>query len=204
MLCATHPLASIVLSSHEGSAPEQDLLTLTTTGRLLGPAGELAGECRFASYRKKPAAAPLDAARICRALDALSQEEEDLGAALALWNPQRLESDINARCLLVAERVEVFAPFKGTGAWKALYFATLEKALAAQPARPEEFFFTVFPLDFSGRVSRANLREFRLALRHMKLFYAAHLDARTLGRPGTSGSFMRAPVPESRRDCGGQ
>jgi hypothetical protein len=193
------PYGAIELTTQRDSSPDLDLIAFRTRGRLLRPDGDIAGVCRFASYRRKRSKAALNAAQICTELDAVSQEELDLGEALASWNPQRLEGYINNAGLLIAERVEVFAPLKGSGAWKALYFATMEKTLAQHKQRPEEFFFTVFPLDFAGRVSRANLGEFQAALRGMKLLYATHLDAKALGLPAKSGSFMRAPVPEAMR-----
>jgi hypothetical protein len=191
------PFGPIELTTRRDSSPDLDLIAFRTLGRLIRPDGDIAGVCRFASYRRKRSKAALNAAQICDELDAVSQEELDLGEALASWNPQRLEGYINNAGLLIAERVEVFAPAKGSGAWKALYFATMEKTLAQHRHRPEEFFFTVFPLDFTGRVNRGNLSEFQTALRSMKLLYATHLGAKALGLPKKSGSFMRAPVPEA-------
>ena len=191
------PFGSIELTTRQDASPDFDLITFHTMGRLILPDGEVAGVCRFASYRKLRDGAALSAAGFCREMEAVSQEELDLGEALAAWNPPGLEGYLNDSCLLIAERVEVFAPLKGSGAWKSLYLATMEKALASHPKRPETFFFTVFPLDFTGRVSRANHGEYLAALRNMKLFYAAHLDARAFGVPGKNGCFMRAPVPAS-------
>lgn len=189
------PFGTIELTTQRDSSPDLDLIAFRTRGRLLRPDGDIAGVCRFASYRRKRSKAALNSAQICCELDAVSQEELDLGEALASWNPRNLEGYINNAGLLIAERVEVFAPLKGSGAWKALYFATMEKTLAQHKKRPEEFFFTVFPLDFTGKVTRANLHEFRAALRGMKLFYATHLNARAVGLTTSSGNFMRAPVP---------
>ncbi len=203
MVCTPHavvpryilsPYGAIELTMQRDRSPGLDLIAFRTMGRLIRPDGDVAGVCRFASYRRKRSRAALSADQICGELDAVSQEEFDLGEALASWNPRNLEACVNDACLLIAERVEVFAPLKGGGAWKVLYLATMEHALA-HTRRPEEFFFTVFPLDFAGRVNRANVDEFRAALRSMRFFYAAHLDAKAFGLPRQSGSFMRAPVP---------
>ena len=112
------PYGAIELTMQRDRSPGLDLIAFRTMGRLIRPDGDVAGVCRFASYRRKRSRAALSADQICGELDAVSQEEFDLGEALASWNPRNLEACVNDACLLIAERVEVFAPLKGGGAWK--------------------------------------------------------------------------------------
>lgn len=199
---AAPPFGRIDLETLRESPADLDLISHRTRGRLIADSGEVLGVSFFTTHRRQPERAFLSAAEILEQLDAISQEDRALAEALIAWRPGVLESTLNTSCLLVSERIEVFAPAQGSGAWKTLYFTTLGEAVAGSPQRPDTFFFKVFPLDYAGRLTEHNRDRFDAAVRRLKLFYAAHVNARALAPPGRGDCYMRAPVPRAEGGAG--
>lgn len=132
----------------------------------------------------------------CYCMDSIDQQTRDIFEAIAEADALDLEHYFNNSCLLVAQRIEVESSARGQGAWKALYFATMRKALEASRRRPEEFFFKVFPLEHEGNVTEDNSAQFSEALRALRLLYAVQLGATSIELPASFGCYMRAPVPD--------
>ena len=170
-----------------------------TTGKLVSPKRETVGECIFFVYRRKHNRPWMCAEDICSEMDLLSRKAYDIVQALAEYDEYVLEDCFNHTCLLVAERIEVSSPVRGTGAWKNLYFATMEKALLPVKHTPHEFFFKCFPLEFENKVTDENRHEFNKAERGLKLFYSVHLNAERLAVPEHFGCYMKASVPDYLR-----
>lgn len=172
------------------------LMAFVTDGKLVSSEGALVGECRFIVYRRKRNRSWMTTRDICYAMDDLSSRALQVGEAIWTYDECELEYFFNLSCLLVAERVEISPQFRGAGAWKALYFATMEKALEPLKHTPSKFFFKVFPLEFEGKVTEENLTKFAKAERGLRVLYAVHLNAKKLDLPENFGCFMRASVPD--------
>ncbi|WP_374481282.1 hypothetical protein [Zoogloea sp.] len=130
-------------------------------------------------------------------MDSIDAQTFDIFDALAEADCFGLESYFNETCLLVAQRIEITPAARGKGAWKALYFATMQKALEAQRRPPVEFFFKAFPLEYEGNVTEKNAAEFAAAQRALKLLYSVQLGAVSLDLPASFDCYMRAPVPDA-------
>ena len=172
------------------------LTVRSTVATLHSADGTHIGDCQFDSYRRKRTYRAMTAGRIASEMDNFSHEAMEIGEALLVGDPFALEYYFNHSCLLVANCIEIAPKFRGGRVWKDLYFATMQEALRWQQRRPDEYFFKVFPIEYTGRVTPENQVEFERAQRQLRLLYAIHLDAITMDSEGDDiPSFMRAPVP---------
>lgn len=189
------PYGAIVFEVARGYDYEVELIAVSTVGKLLGSNRSEIGKCKFLTYRRKRNRPWLDAEFIASEMDALSHEAMQIAEALLEADPISLEWSFNKSCLLVADRITITPEHRGSGAWKALYFTTMEQALRQAKALPDEFFFKVFPLQFENNVTDENLEAFEKAERQLRLLYAIHLNAAPLDLPKQYDCFMRAPIP---------
>jgi hypothetical protein len=180
------PFGLVTTRSAFSGAVGVDLVAYSTEGRLLSTEGQVLGLCHFGAYYVKPAHGPLNAAQIALAAQGASIESADLVKTVATWDAQRLEKHVNRSCLLVAEHIEMFCPARGSGAWKALYMASLEATLQSHRNRPPEFYFKVQPIGSDGM---------GLTVLDLKRLYAVHLSARTLVHDSDAECYMVASVP---------
>lgn len=193
---AETPFGTLRLSSGFSTCSEDDFIASKTTGELVGANDEVIGRCTFAAFRTKRNRTWMGVGAIGYWMDSIDQDALEIFEAVSEADEMDLEYYFNQSCLLVAQRIELEPSARGQGAWKALYFATMEKALEATRRRPEEFFFKVFPLVFEGNVTEENSAQFAESLRALKLLYAVHLGATPLELPASFGCYMRAPVPD--------
>ena len=186
----------IELSTVRASYSDVGIMLFITSGKLTRHSGEEIGQCQFDLYRRKRNRSWMDFEDIYYWMDVISGSGQRMAQALGEDGWIEAEYNFNTSALLVAERIHIEPSARGQGAWKSLYFATMEKALKPLRRTPEEFFFKAFPLEFEGNVTKENEREFKAAERGLKLSYQVHLGAKALEVPADLGCYMRAPVPE--------
>jgi len=170
-----------------------------THGILSGSDGEKIGSCQFDLYRRKWNRPWMEFDEIVYWMDAISESAQHMSEVLSFDSWLEAENSFNSSGLLVAERVQIEPQAQGQGAWKSLYFATMQKALEPLKYTPDKFYFKVFPLEFELKVTKKNMSKFKVAERALKLLYQIHLAGAPLLVPAGLGCYMKAPIPENLR-----
>lgn len=175
------------------------LMIFATVGKLFSLDDQESGTCEFYTYRRKRNQPQLDGESVAALLEPISHQAMELGEALLEADPCGFEDSINFTCLLEAQRIVMKPWARGTGAWKVLYFRTMEQALRHAGRIPMMFYFKAYPIEFKGGDSPDAEAAFGRAERALKLLYSIHLGATVLKVPEHLGCFMSAPVPDEVR-----
>ncbi len=167
------------------------------TGVLLGEHEDYRGDARFTYYKRAKGYDWLSDRGLRLCMDAHSEDAIALYELLASETGNDAAMDFNMEGLLFADRVRIAPEYRGSAAWKALYFCTMSAVFAHQKRCCEHFTFFAHP--FLSQEDNAPDDPAKLAqgARDLRRFYAVHLDAKVIRTAAGPTGYMRAPVPDA-------
>jgi len=178
------------------SPADLDLMAFSTKGVLRDRNEKVVGECEFLRYRRKRNSAFLEVEDILDTMDLFDQVASDWCSVLVEHDEWDLWEAFNRSCILIAHRVWIDSAYRGTSAWRYLMLTTLGQSVAELRDKPPTAFLKPFPLDFEGKVSDLNRKEFELEALKLRRLYAIHLGAKVLDIPNHFGTHMSMEVPQ--------
>lgn len=161
--------------------------------KAVAPGGAQIAECSFYTCRRPRTKPQLDAEWIANEMDNISSDASHMANTLLEVDAFNLEDCVNGSSLVVADRIEVQAEFRGTSLWKELFALCLRHSLEQQIRVPEFGYLNAFPLEFRGKV-QGNEATITQGKRRLQLLYAMSLGARVISNDGTHGSYMEFPI----------
>lgn len=165
------------------------VITATATGEN----GQLIGTCKVTTWRNHKGAPSVSARTICLELDGVCEEVGSMCAAIYENNRFDLMGAVNVSTLIVAQRLEVCEPYRGTRLWKELLALCLRHALKGRYRRPQWGYLKAFPLAFEDHPETPTHILAR-AERQLRLLYAMNIGARVMRSANDEGCFMQFPI----------